>query len=135
MNTYKLEIKNNDFLNILSKYYTQILGHPCNVKEKHEIDYGRYGDKSARINIYYEETIDILGYKATKTTTISKEQVEDIFNELIKSYGLEIDTMLYNSGVRIEGYYCDEYETAYFNGITLSLKERKNNYTKKKELN
>lgn len=131
MNTYKLEIKNNDFLNILSKYYTQILGHPCNVKEKHEIDYGRYGDKSARINIYYEETIDILGYKATKTTTISKENVEDIFIELITEKDLIVDTLIYNSGIRMEGYR-DEYETAYFNGITLSLKERKNNYTKKR---
>ena len=130
MNSYKLEIKNNDFLNILSNYYTQILGHPCNVKEKHEIDYGRYGDKSAKINIYYEETIDILGYKATKTTTISKEQVEDIFNELIKSSGLVIDTLLYNSGVRIEGYYRDEYEAAYFNGITLSLKEKAKTLTR-----
>lgn len=131
MNTYKLEIKNNDFLNILSKYYTQILGHPCNVKEKHEIDYGRYGDKSARINIYYEETIDILGYKATKTTTISKENVEDIFNELITEKDLIVDTLIYNSGIRMEGYR-DEYETSYFDGITLSLKERKNNYTKKR---
>lgn len=131
MNTYKLEIKKNDFLNILSKYYTQILGHPCNVKEKHEIDYGRYGDKSARINIYYEETIDILGYKATKTTTISKENVEDIFNELITEKDLIVDTLIYNSGIRMEGYR-DEYETSYFDGITLSLKERKNNYTKKR---
>ncbi len=133
MNTYKLEIKSDDFLNILSNYYTQILGHPCNVKEKHEIDYDRYGNKFARINIYYEETIVILGYKAIKTTTISKEQVEDIFNELIKSSGLVIDTLLYNSGVGIEGFYHDEYETAYFNGITLSLKEKGKTLTRSME--
>lgn len=132
MNTYKLEIKNNDFLNILSKYYTQILGHPCNVKEKHEIDYGRYGDKSAKVELYYEEIIEILGYKAIKTTTISKENVEDIFNELINDKGLIIDILLYNSGVRKEGNYRDEYEVSYFNGVTITLKEKQKGYMRTK---
>lgn len=132
MNTYKLEIKKNDFLNILSNYYTKILGHSCNVKEKHEVDYGRYGDKSAKVELYYEEIIEILGYKAIKTTTISKENVEDIFNELINDKGLIIDTLLYNSGVRKEGDYRDEYEVSYFNGVTITLKEKQKGYMRTK---
>lgn len=132
MNNYKLEISKDELLGMLSNYYTRILGHKIKVEEKSEIEYfGLYENKGAKVTLYYEETIDILGHKATKTTNISEEELKKVLNELIKESGYMIDTLMYNKGVRLEGYYRDEIEVSYFNGIELTLREKGKELVKK----
>lgn len=125
MNTYKLDIGKEELLGILSDYYSKMFNRKIEAKEKHNITYtGIYDDKTAEVTLYYEEEISILGHKAKKTTNISREQIENIINELIREQEIVIDRLEYNSGVGFEGFGYAEQETAYFDGITLSLRDK-----------
>lgn len=125
METYKLEITTQELLGMLSNYFTLKLEKPINVKESHSISYeGYYEDKVSKVEIFYEETIEILGHTATKTTTLSKDEIKSILNELIDNEKYTIDSLYYNASIETKGYYRDEYEQAVFNGITLNIKEK-----------
>ena len=122
METYKLEISVQELLGMLSNYFTLKHEKPIQVKEKHCIYTDDRGDKNLKVEIYYEEQIEILGHTATKTTTLSKEEVREILTELMDNNNYSIESLNYDADIQLKGYY--EYEEAVFKGVTLQLKEQ-----------
>ena len=125
METYELKINTKEFLGMLSNYFTLKLEKPIQVKEKHNIGYeGIYEDRVVNVEIYYEEQIEILGHTATKTTTLDKDEIKAILNELIDNENYTITSFNYNTNIETKGYCRDEYEEAVFKGVTINVKEK-----------
>ena len=66
METYRLEMNKEEFLGMLSNYFTSKLGKQIKVKGEHKITQNIRGEDEVQVHIYYEETIQILGHIATK---------------------------------------------------------------------
>ena len=126
MSDYKLTISKKELLGMLSDYYSNLIGSRVEVKEKHRIETaGYYESREAVVNIYYEQSVNILNHNAVKTTSLSEEDVKSALNELISNSGFKIKELNFQKGITTEGYgIYDEYDVAYFSGIELSLEEK-----------
>ena len=125
MEEYELKISKKEFLGILSDYYTLKLEKPIKVKEKHYIaSVGYYETKEVVVEIYYQEQIEILGHLATKTTTITKEELKEILNQLMNNENYVVKDLNYETGTEYEGYRMCETQVPYFNGVTLKIIEK-----------
>jgi hypothetical protein len=122
METYNLVLNTKEFLGAMSDYISLKNNKPIKVKESHSIGYfGYHEERQAEIKIYYEETIDILGHQAVKTVELSKEDLKQILDDLLKEKGYYVQKISYQSGIHTTGYYRDEHEEAYFSGVELQL--------------
>ena len=124
MEGYKLEITKTEFLAMLSNYFTLKLNKPVQVKEEHTIRHGYRDEGNVEVTIYYEEKIEILGRTATKTTTLSKERIKEILNELINNEDYTISQFSYDTDVYSAGDQRDPYDEAVFNGVTIYAEEK-----------
>ena len=123
MEDYKLRINKKELLEILSNYYSKRLGKVVKVQEKHSIEYfGYYESKSAKVILYYDNEVNIMGHKVKGINYISEEELKMVLGELLQDYA--ITDIHFNRGITTEGYYTYEHEVAYFDGIDISLKEK-----------
>ncbi len=135
MDNYVLEISKKDFLGMLSKYFTLKYNKIIQVKEKHnvvKIDSGR--DTKVNVEIYYEETKEILGYPATKTTMLSKEEIQEILNELLNQEDYYVDSFIFRTRTEYKGggsLYEPSYEVGIFEGAKIKVKEKQKTLQKK----
>lgn len=128
MENYRLNIKKNELLEILSNYFSKRLGKAIAVQERHSIEcVGYHEDKISQVKLYYENEIDIMGHKAKSTHYISDEELEAAFGELLPNY--TITNIAFDAGITTEGYYTSEHDVAYFDGIDISLKEKQSTLT------
>ncbi len=131
MEAYKLEINKEEFLGMLSEYFTLKLEKPIRVKEEHKATTNFRGDDEVYVQIYYEETIQILGHTATKTTILTNDEIKGILNELINNEDYYVDSLYYNTPMVWRGYGLDEHQEATFNGVIIQAKERQKKLQKK----
>lgn len=133
MSDYKLTISKKELLGMLSEYYSNLIGSRVEVKENHKIEtVGYYESREAVVDIFYEQSINILNHKATKTTKLSDEDIKSTLNELLSSSAYKIKEISFLKGIKTEGYgIYDEYDVAYFSGIELSLEEKQMKLTRK----
>ncbi len=126
-----------DLKNIIKAYYQQ--------KEKKNIDVsiiirkeliGFYGTLSSitTITISYDTTL--LGRNTKVSEIINKDQIINIFRELLETEGYTLEDLEYTKGIetRTVGYYMNEHQeqTAYFKGIKIRVSKEK---TLSKKLN
>jgi len=128
MDNYVLEISKTDFLGMLSNYFTLKNNKVIQVKEKHRVVQGNYDyDSTVYVEIYFEEEKEILGYKAIKTTTLSKEEIQEILNELLDQEDYVIDSLMYKTRTEYRGgggMYEPSYEVGIFEGVKINIKEK-----------
>ena len=124
METYKLEINKEEFLGMLSNYFTLKLEKPIQVKEELTVSTNMRGDKETYVKIYFEETIQILGHTAVKTTILSNDQVKGILTELVNDENLVIESLYYRTPSVWKGYGFDEHQETEFGGVTLQVREK-----------
>jgi len=130
MDNYVLEISKKDFLGMLSNYFTLKNNKVIQVKEKHRLVQGSYGcDSTVSVEIYYEEEKEILGYNAIKTTTLSKEEIQEILKELLDREDYIVDSLMYKTRTEYRsgnGMYEPSYEVAVFDGVKINIIEKEN---------
>ena len=130
MENYRLNIKKNELLEILSNYFSKRLGKDIKVQERHLIRYvGYYEIRSAQVKLYYENEVNIMGHKAIGTHYISNEELKVVLGELLPNY--TITNIDFNAGITTEGFFTSEHDIAYFEGIDISLKEKQSILTLK----
>lgn len=130
MEIYKLEMTTKELLDLLSKYYTNLLNKPITVKETHRIVYGDYYEcDSVAVDIYFEETIELLGVTGTKTTKLTKNDIEEVLNELLKERGYRISYLRYKTEINSGDY--SSLKNTVFSGIEVELKEIQKELKKK----
>ena len=122
----KLEFNKSEIINLVELYYRKEEGREVKVSINSRKEcVGRYEEDGCVTTISVKEEFDILGMKKNFVTTISQDELKDIFNLLLEKEGYEIVSLMYNDGLHTEwsGYGMYEYQTkkAYFNGITLTL--------------
>lgn len=136
MKTYKVVIKREELLSALSDYYSK--KNNDNIKVKVNVEtgyYGYYEEKIADVKFYYDEQMEVLGHKFTKSVEISKDDIKNIINTDLSSKGYEIDSIYYDAGISTVEYFTQVYEKAYFTGIELQIikkeKDLKLNYERR----
>lgn len=126
METYRLEMNKEEFLGMLSNYFTSKLGKQIKVKGEHKITQNIRGEDEVQVHIYYEETIQILGHIATKKTVLTKDEIKGILNELINNEDYCVDSVYYNTPSVWKGYGLAEHQEVTFNGVTIQAKAKEN---------
>ena len=122
MNNYKVVIKKEELLSALSDYYSKKYNNNIKVKVNVVTDYyGYYEEKKADVIFYYDEQMEVLGHKFTKSVEISKDDIKRIINTDLASKGFEIESIHYNAGISTFEYFNQVYEDAYFIGIELQI--------------
>lgn len=124
MEGYKLEIKREEFLGMLNEYFTLKLEKPIQVKEELKATTNFRGDDEVYVKIYYEETIQILGHTAIKTTILTNDEIKGILNELINNEEYQIENLYFNTPMVWKGYGMDEHQEPSFDGVILEVKEK-----------
>ncbi len=124
----KMDIDKENLLIILSDYFSEKLGRnvnvDCNVTIKH-VSYG-YDDCEAVPDIVFfiKEVISNGKVTATTTTYLDQNDLEEAIKDYVSSSDYEFESFKYKGGVRLAGYFRDEYEEAYFEGLDVKLKEK-----------
>ncbi len=116
----KMYIKAEDFLGILSSYYSETLNQPVSVKA--ECYYATEGyftseTKVKKVRFSYDKEIKIYNRSATQTISISNEDIKEVFSKILDNY----DVKSINSEITESDYYSSSLD---FIGAELSLKER-----------
>ena len=124
-----MDIDCNNLLIILSDYFSKKLNRTvkvnCDVKVKY-VSYGMYDDTEAVPDIeFFIKEVSNNGKVVTTTTTyLDQSDLEEAVSDYVTSLGYEYDSFKYVGGVRLAGYFRDEYEEAHFEGLEVKLKEK-----------
>lgn len=113
-----------DIKSIIKSYYLQKRENiDVNIVAKKELT-GLYETLSCVTTITLTKNTTILGRTTTTTETLSKEELINIFSELLSSEGYTLENLEYNDGINTKtvGYYMDEHTeyNAYFKGIKIT---------------
>ncbi len=121
-----MEINKTDLLKMLSTYYSEKLGKEVNVKANVTSSLNGYGREysSTDVEIYFEREESIGNIKIKIKTSLTEEDVKSALNEIIEKLNYSIESVNYKAGTRTVGDFRDEYEEAYFNGVTLNLRQK-----------
>lgn len=121
---------------LIEKYYQETESRNVEVEiiTKKELT-GLYETTTCVNTIKIKERTTLLGRPTTIEQTINKDDIKNIFSEILKDTDFTLESLEYNEGIRQEcvGYYMNEHMEyrPYFDGIT--LKVSKNNLLKKRK--
>ena len=106
----KMDIDKENLLIILSDYFSEKLGDDC--------------EAVPDIVFFIKEVISNGKVTATTTTYLDQNDLEEAIKDYVSSSDYEFESFKYKGGVRLAGYFRDEYEEAYFEGLDVKLKEK-----------
>lgn len=124
MNNYEMEIGKDELLGILNNYYLRKFNKKVNVKVEIEKEYDYYEDEYFVAKLYYNDSIELLGHKATRKVNISDAEIIDALNELLIHENYEVDYIVRNLEEKTVGKYKDEHTESVFAGIKLSIRKK-----------
>ena len=101
------------------EYFSSGKNYRISVQEELTIDNG-----NPHINFYLIEHLDYDGIKKDYKTCLTRGDLQNALSSYIEFYGYELIDFKYMGGVHHVGYYCDE-DTPYYEGIELTVKEKK----------
>ncbi len=113
----KMYIKAEDFVGILRDYYSEMLWQ--DVKVKYECFYGdgQNGHPIPIVNFLCETERVIYNNKATLTTELSQDDIQEAFSKILEEYDIK--------NIAIETYEPDCNSDSFdFFGVELSLEEK-----------
>ncbi len=129
----ELKLERSQLIPLVEEYYREKEKKEVKVTisaNKQCVGLGLYEMESCVTEIKRTEEIELLGTKQKLTKTISKEELQDVLNVLLKSQGYIVEEITYDDGLSShwEGCYMNErlVKKAYFHGVTLRLTETKN---------
>ncbi len=111
----------DEFLNILSEYFTNTLEKEVTVYDNPKVIYTDT-DKLIDLQLYHLYFFDKNRTTIRIETPISDFEVSEVLNEYAHKMGYELDRFQYIGHVRNVGYYTDE-DTVVFEGVKLYLNE------------
>jgi len=123
--TIKMEIGKKELLSMLSQYYSEKLGQTINVKSKVESvlkGYGMGEYEDTEVELYFSYGKSIGPTTVTITTTLEEDDIKGSLNDILSNLNYKVESINYKKGIHLAGYY--EHKEAYFNGISLDIKEK-----------
>lgn len=132
----EINFKKKEVCELIEKYYKDVEHVDANVTISASREpVGIYETMSCVTKVKVAKKKKVLGIETLVKENLTEDEVLGIFNELLKESEYTITSLSYNDGVSPQsvGYYMDEHTEyrAYFNGITLYVKQKNN----KKALN
>lgn len=120
MDRNELTIKPDAFMAMLSDYYCEKLGKDVAVKANpHKESTGIWDEEDIVVDVYLEETIEIRGQNAIRTSYLSREEIEEAVREFIgedyKLTGFVLQT---------------DFSTVSFDGVKVYMEEKQRKLTK-----
>lgn len=128
----EITIKKKEACDLIEKYYRE----NKNIEAKVTIGVSRepvgiYETIECVTRVTVRKNIELLGTNGTSKEYLTEEMVLGIFRELLTGAGYDVISLSYASGINnvSVGYGMGEHTEyrPYFNGITLNVKENKNN--------
>jgi len=122
-----MDISKSELLKMLSAYYSEQL--TSNVEVKAEVDtelrgYGMGEYMDSVVRFYYSKEENIGQSKVKITTTLSEEEIKDALDKIVSKLNYTVIDMSLKKGTRMLGYYTDEHEAAYFDGVKLNIRQK-----------
>lgn len=125
-----LKCTKEEIMNLIEQYYLEMEGEhvKANIQAKKEC-VGFYEHETCMTTISIMREIELLGMKKEIEEVISKEKLKNILNTLLEKNGYVVTDLSYDDGVSstwVGHYTCERLvKQAYFNGIALTLEEKK----------
>ena len=117
----EIKIDKNQMKDLLEDYYRKYEQTEGTIEIKATKEYeGYYEEEVCAIQVNYIREIEILGKKVSLTTYLTKEEVQEIFNILLRDNGYVIENMRYDKGRRPNDY--GGKEEPYFDGVSFTVK-------------
>lgn len=128
----EINFKKKEVCDLIEKYYKEVEGVEAKVTIRARREpVGIYETMECVTKVQVVKKTNVLGMEAEVKESLTEGEVLGIFNELLKDSEYEITNLMYKSGVSPQtvGYFMNEHTEyqAYFNGITLNVKQKKNN--------
>lgn len=117
------EINTDNFLKIIGKYYSDI--YHKNILVNYDIVI--VNDDKLDLKIYFKR----INSRGISLITLNYDDILLPLRKYANSLDYELDGFKYCGGIRHVGYYIDE-DTPHFDGVRLYLKEKKQEFVKKK---
>lgn len=131
----EINFKKGEVCDFIQNYYKEVENTDAKVKitAKRE-PIGLYETMGCVTRVEVTKKVTILGIEKEVKDYLTQDEVLGIFNELLKDRGYEVTSLSYDAGTQQQtvGYYMNEHTEyrAYFNGITLYVKQKENNNNK-----
>ena len=127
-----MELNVEEFLQMLNNYYSKKLNKEVKITEKHAVKYQSYGygiydeytEAVVDLKLSFVEESLVNGIKTKITTVLDQSDIEEAIRDFVSNTEYEFVSYKYLGGVRLVGYFRDEYEEAHFEGIKVNLKEK-----------
>lgn len=121
----KMYISSRDLFEMLSKYYSSRLQKMILIGAKVENARNIRTIKSAKVSLYYEEQIRLLGQLVIKRTVIKDSELKAILKEWLDKDDYQLVSFEYDTYIGQVDYYRDSVDEILFGGLTIHLKEKK----------
>lgn len=127
----EINFKKKEVCDLIEKYYKEVehVDAKVNIKASRE-PVGLFETMSCVTRVEVKKKENVLGIETMVTDRLTEDEVLGIFNELLKTSGYTVTSLSYDAGVNGQtvGYYMGEHTEyrAYFNGITLYVKQKEN---------
>lgn len=134
----EINFKKSEVCDLIKKYYKEIENVDATVRiSANREPVGIYETMECVTRIQVTRKVNVLGIETDVKENLTQDEVLGIFNELLKTTEYQITNLHYDAGTHQQsvGYYMNEHTEyhAYFNGITLYVKQKdkKNNLERK----
>lgn len=121
----KMYISSRDLFEMLSKYYSSRLQKMILIGAKVENARNIRTIKSAKVSLYYEEQIRLLGQLVIKRTVIKDSELKAILKAWLDKDDYQLVSFEYDTYIGQVDYYRDSVDKILFGGLTIHLKEKK----------
>lgn len=123
-------------LKLIEEYYRRLEDRTVTASASAKKGYTGWQDEEGCVTtITISEKMEIVGMQKEVKETITEDQLTTILRALFELYELDLTSVTLDDGLnsRWEGYGMNEYEvkTAYFKGIKVNVKKKKNQSLKK----
>jgi len=117
---------------LIREYYNG-LGRNVEITINTESSEDFYGHSCACTVINLVESVSFGNITTESKTSLTKNDLNQILNSLLKEKDLEVTSINYLDGISIEEYFCSSSDRPYFNGIEVVIEEKgiKRNLTPK----
>ena len=127
-----MELNVEEFLQMLNNYYSKKLNKEVKFTENHSVKHQSYGygiydeytEAVVDLKVSFVEESLVNGIKTKITTVLDQSDIEEAIRDFVSNTEYEFVSYKYLGGFRMAGYFRDEYEEAYFEGIKVNLKEK-----------
>lgn len=121
----KMYISSRDLFEMLSKYYSSRFQKMILIGAKVENARNIRTIKSAKVSLYYEEQIRLLGQLVIKRTVIKDSELKAILKEWLDKDDHQLVSFEYDTYIGQVDYYRDSVDEILFGGLTIHIKEKK----------